>query len=221
VPAQGGAPDRDDGLTVRRRFLTRDGGPVDPAAVPHGSLVVVELELRATRPVENVAVSDLLPAGLEIQNPRIATRATGVDPDAVKAREPVSGPATATPPPAPPPVISPDPFAVDPFVSSPPPPPPVVEASSVAPETASAPAAKKRPALPRRPLNPSHIERRDDRLLLFADMNSSRVCFIHRYVVRAVTRGRFRLPAVRAECMYDPEIASRHGAGWVQVVEKD
>jgi uncharacterized protein YfaS (alpha-2-macroglobulin family) len=58
---------------------------------------------------------------------------------------------------------------------------------------------------------------RDDRLLLFANLGETGGRYVHRYLARAVTRGRFRVPAVQAECMYDPEIVSRHGAGWMEV----
>jgi uncharacterized protein YfaS (alpha-2-macroglobulin family) len=60
---------------------------------------------------------------------------------------------------------------------------------------------------------------RDDRLLIFGGASDYRGRYVHRYVTRAVTRGRFALPAVRAECMYDPSILSKNGAGWLEVVE--
>ncbi|MCX5710860.1 MAG: hypothetical protein NT060_02670, partial [Candidatus Omnitrophica bacterium] len=63
---------------------------------------------------------------------------------------------------------------------------------------------------------PDHIDVRDDRLLLFTDLPSTDT--IHfRYVVRAVTKGKFALPAVSASCMYDPSISSASGQGNIEV----
>ena len=67
-------------------------------------------------------------------------------------------------------------------------------------------------------IRPDRVEMRDDRLLLFTDINSGRES-IYRYVARAVTRGRFTLPAITASCMYDPDVISVNGAGTVNVVD--
>lgn len=65
----------DENLLVRREFLTRAGlGLPDEATFRQGDLVVVRLTLRSpatVAQVPNVAVADLLPAGLEIENPRL------------------------------------------------------------------------------------------------------------------------------------------------------
>jgi uncharacterized protein YfaS (alpha-2-macroglobulin family) len=62
------------GLEVSRQFLTRDGQPIAGDAVPQGSLVVVKFAVRATTgPVANVVLENLLPAGLEVENPRLST----------------------------------------------------------------------------------------------------------------------------------------------------
>lgn len=60
-------------LMVRRALLDRDGHPIN-RPVRHGELVVVKISLQTILPitVENVAVSDLLPACFEIENPRLA-----------------------------------------------------------------------------------------------------------------------------------------------------
>ncbi|AGW14588.1 alpha-2-macroglobulin family protein [Megalodesulfovibrio gigas] len=63
-----------DGLELQREFLTRDGKPVNMQALKQGDLVVMRTRLRSTvGGVDNVAVSTLLPAGLEVENPRLAT----------------------------------------------------------------------------------------------------------------------------------------------------
>ena len=67
-------PEEDAFLRVRRQFLTRDGQPLGRADFRQNDLVVVRVSLEsaaAAGNVANVAITDLLPAGLEIENPRI------------------------------------------------------------------------------------------------------------------------------------------------------
>lgn len=65
----------------------------------------------------------------------------------------------------------------------------------------------------------SRTERRDDRLVLFTHLRqgSNR----YRYLARAVTQGRFALPPIQAECMYDSGQKSTHGAGTIVVVPRE
>ena len=65
----------DKNLKVRRKWYTRDGSPLSETAVLHqGDLIVSEIQLSTgLRGVENLAVSDLIPAGFEIENPRLGT----------------------------------------------------------------------------------------------------------------------------------------------------
>ncbi len=56
-----------------------------------------------------------------------------------------------------------------------------------------------------------HIEQRDDRVLLFADVLDSGV-FNHTYMARATTPGTFAAPAARAEEMYAPRVYGRSQA---------
>lgn len=65
-------------------------------------------------------------------------------------------------------------------------------------------------------IEPTHVDMRDDRLLLFTDLSSANNLH-YRYVVRAVTKGKFILPAISASCMYDPSIVSISGQGYVEV----
>jgi uncharacterized protein YfaS (alpha-2-macroglobulin family) len=64
-----------NGLAVRRTFHTLDGNDLDPAAgtLKLGDLlyVVVEVENTSGADVENLALVDRLPAGFEIENPRL------------------------------------------------------------------------------------------------------------------------------------------------------
>jgi uncharacterized protein YfaS (alpha-2-macroglobulin family) len=65
---------RSEGLAVEQTFLDEEGHPLDLAAVRQGQLVVMRTRVKSlTGPVDNVAVQSLLPAGLEVENPRLAT----------------------------------------------------------------------------------------------------------------------------------------------------
>ncbi|NBC16150.1 MAG: hypothetical protein GVY18_02410 [Bacteroidetes bacterium] len=69
--------DRD--LLVRRRYLSERGSPItDLSTFEQGDLVIVELTMTSPETLDNVAVADLLPAGFEIENPRLQSR-KGID----------------------------------------------------------------------------------------------------------------------------------------------
>ncbi|GAB3245793.1 alpha-2-macroglobulin family protein [Larkinella harenae] len=63
--------EEDAGLRVRREFLNRDGLPV--TSFKQNDLVVVRISLASDNglPVNNVVITDMLPAGFEIENPRL------------------------------------------------------------------------------------------------------------------------------------------------------
>ncbi len=72
VPTDAAARPSSEGLEIERSFLTRDGGKADLAALEQGDLVVMKTRVRSVAgPVENVVVSNLLPPGLEVENPRL------------------------------------------------------------------------------------------------------------------------------------------------------
>ena len=74
ISSTGRVPEEDQYLRIRREFLDRNGQPVGATSFKQNDLVVVRLTLQAAETageVPNVAVTDLLPAGLEIENPRI------------------------------------------------------------------------------------------------------------------------------------------------------
>jgi uncharacterized protein YfaS (alpha-2-macroglobulin family) len=74
VPATGAVPALDQGLLVRRAWLNLAGEPQPLNGLQPGDLVVVRLTVDAQgADVENVVIEDLLPAGLEIENPAFAT----------------------------------------------------------------------------------------------------------------------------------------------------
>jgi uncharacterized protein YfaS (alpha-2-macroglobulin family) len=71
MSATGSYVEEDQGLRIRRTYLTRSGKPV--SALHQNDLIVVKLTLSSTNGllIDHVVVTDLLPAGFEIENPRI------------------------------------------------------------------------------------------------------------------------------------------------------
>jgi alpha-2-macroglobulin len=76
-PADGVA-EEDNGLIVRRTYLDRNGAPV--SSFRQNDLIVVKVTVASTNGlrVGNVVVTDLLPAGFEVENPRL-TELRGTD----------------------------------------------------------------------------------------------------------------------------------------------
>jgi uncharacterized protein YfaS (alpha-2-macroglobulin family) len=63
----------DKNLQIRREFLNRSGSPIGLSSIKQNDLIVIKLTLNTSAtPLEYVAISDLLPAGFEIENPRIS-----------------------------------------------------------------------------------------------------------------------------------------------------
>jgi uncharacterized protein YfaS (alpha-2-macroglobulin family) len=68
------------GLHIERRWLDREGKPVDANALAVGDLVRVEIVVSTNgNTIHNIAVVDALPGGLEVENPRLATSAETQD----------------------------------------------------------------------------------------------------------------------------------------------
>jgi len=74
VPLQPPA-NADHGMKIRREYRNADGAAVGDHALHSGELVQVVLTIESTTPLENVVIDDLLPAGLEIENPDLASSA--------------------------------------------------------------------------------------------------------------------------------------------------
>ncbi len=72
ISASGNYKEEDSYLKVRRRFFDRNGNPVSGNTFKQNDLIVigVTIEKSFSTPVENVVLTDLLPAGFEIENPR-------------------------------------------------------------------------------------------------------------------------------------------------------
>ncbi|HEX5757790.1 MAG TPA: MG2 domain-containing protein [Thermoanaerobaculia bacterium] len=136
VPADRAFQPAAAGLEVQREILSREGGPVNLGSVRQGDLVVLKTRVRSVSgPVWNVALVQLLPSGLEVENPRLETTETL------------------------------------PWVT--------------------------------RAGRPRHLDLRDDRILIFTDLPPDSWQEFYA-LARAVSPGRFRLPPVQAEAMYDP-----------------
>ncbi len=149
VPRGGKVKEEDSGFSVRRTILDMKGRPIISGKLVQGRLYRIKLTVKSQRALENLVITDLLPAGLEIENPDLRGSArlnTGTTQGHWRVR---------------------------------------------------------------------HVERRDDRMLIFADIWYW--TGEYNYVVRAVTCGKFTLPAVDAACMYDPGVYSVHGAGKLEV----
>jgi uncharacterized protein YfaS (alpha-2-macroglobulin family) len=136
-------PEEDSYLKVRREFYDRSGNRLNTTAFNQNDLIVVKISLQTTNgtTVPNVVVSDLIPAGFEIENPRIN----------------------------------------------------------------SLPGM----AWTEKATTPQHTDIRDDRIHLFTTASPSISEFY--YVVRAVTKGTFRMGPVSADAMYSGEYHSYNG----------
>lgn len=69
------------------------------------------------------------------------------------------------------------------------------------------------------PINVQYMDIRDDRLLLFTDLarNSKREFY---YMLRVVSKGKYQLPVIGADAMYDPEFHSYNGEVVIQIKEE-
>lgn len=138
-----------EGLEIERTFLDRDGKPLAEASVAQGDLVVARIRVRSTAGrVENLVVQNWLPAGFEVENPRLETS---------EQREWAD---------------------------------------------ANLPIA--------------YVDVRDDRVLLFAELPDAawRTGYA---LLRAVIPGRFRLPPVQVEAMYEPGLRATGPRGSFEV----
>jgi uncharacterized protein YfaS (alpha-2-macroglobulin family) len=74
ISASGEYTQEDKMLKVRRTYLDRKGKEVTSSSFKQNDLIVVRITLESTTKanVENVVITDMLPAGFEIENPRIS-----------------------------------------------------------------------------------------------------------------------------------------------------
>lgn len=127
-----------NGLEITRKYLDENGKPLNLSSVVQGQMVIATINVKSQREaIHNLVIVDLLPAGFEVENPRLASRGN---------------------------------IRFQPEIS----------------------------------LYPIYQDIRDDRLLIFLDQLSGSQSFS--YVLRAVTPGRFTIPNIYGEAMYDPDI---------------
>jgi hypothetical protein len=72
ISSSGAYKEEDSYLKVRKRFYDRFGKPITDNSFKQNELIIVgiTLEKSFSTPIENVVITDLLPAGFEIENPR-------------------------------------------------------------------------------------------------------------------------------------------------------
>jgi uncharacterized protein YfaS (alpha-2-macroglobulin family) len=149
VSATGAYKEEDKFIKVRREFFDRNGNMLRSPNFKHNDLIVVRVWLQSTNSsnVPNVVITDMLPAGLEIENPRLnGDRSFSWVRDAVR---------------------------------------------------------------------PEHIDFRDDRINMFVTATTKPQAFY--YVVRAVSKGTYKLGPVSADAMYNGEYHSYYGGGKVTI----
>ncbi len=72
IRTDGKIPIIDKSLQIRREFFKRDGSVADVSSVKQNELLVVKLTLSSSvSSLDNIAITDLLPGGFEIENPRL------------------------------------------------------------------------------------------------------------------------------------------------------
>lgn len=75
ISKNGDFKEEDNVLRVRKQFLSRDGNTISLSNVEQNDLIVVRISASTidNSSIENVVITDLLPAGFEIENPRLTS----------------------------------------------------------------------------------------------------------------------------------------------------
>lgn len=140
------------GLKVNRIYLDDQGRPLDYKNIKQSDIVVAKITMTALgENLNNVIVTDMLPAGLEIENPRLGSR-------------------------------------------------------------------HNMSWIGNKSVVPDYMDIRDDRLNIYLNLNWKGTTEFY-YVLRAVTAGKFVLPPVQAEAMYDPFKSSVANSGQIRVIK--
>lgn len=189
VPLATPPDERGKGIVVTRKFLALDSeNEIDTSHLASGQLVRVQLTLQSSLKLDDVALEDMLPAGLEIENPRLVGSANLVRSISRHGRHRNFSRLHSD----------------------------TDEASSESPGANADPNAKpNEPAIPAMSLD-TDPDIRDDRIVLFTAIDNGTCRY--EYLARAITVGTFTVPPVRAECMYDSATYSLTGAGTLTVV---
>jgi alpha-2-macroglobulin len=165
VPVAGNEEAEASGLGIEVNYIDDSGSPVDVARIKQGTDVTVNVEVRNTSSlkIDNIALTQIMPAGWEIQNERMeGTAATGERAETPR-RSPFDG--------------SPDATAAQ----------------------------------------ADYVDIRDDRVLQYFGLRPGQsIRFSTR--INAAYRGRYYLPSIQAEAMYDASKHARTKGLWTEVV---
>lgn len=73
ISASGAMKESDNYLKVRKRFFDRYGNPINGNTFKQNQLLIIQISLEKSfsGDIQNVVITDLLPAGFEIENPRV------------------------------------------------------------------------------------------------------------------------------------------------------
>jgi len=149
LPINGEVKEEDSYLNIRKAFFDRNGNQISKMNFKQNDLIVVRLTLTTEdqSSVSNVVITDILPAGFEIENPRLSAQSDM----------------------------------------------PWIKNSSV----------------------PEHFDIRDDRINLYTSAEKQTKYFY--YIVRAVSKGQFKMGPASADAMYNGEYHSYSGATSINV----
>ena len=149
LPLNGEVKEEDSYLSVRKMFFDRNGNILNSTTFKQNDLIVIRLALNTTdqSTVNNVVITDILPAGFEIENPRLSEQSDM----------------------------------------------PWIKGAS----------------------NPEHFDIRDDRINLYTTAEGKTKYYY--YVVRAVSKGKYKMGPVGADAMYNGEYHSYSGANTINV----
>lgn len=152
VPLDDVAEEYTRGIEISREYMDLNGDAVDLNSIELGQQVICKIEAIAENDqLEHVVINDMLPAGFEIENPRLKNSAS-------------------------------------------------------------------LRWLPESDPEIRYQDIRDDRLLLFTDLNTDKPVTYY-YSLRAIASGNFIVPPIMAECMYNPLIAGASSSARVVVSE--
>ena len=77
IPSDQAFQREQEGIEVERALLSREGNPISLDEVVQGDLIVLRSRVRSVAGlIQNVVVQNLLPSGLEVENPRLKTTET-------------------------------------------------------------------------------------------------------------------------------------------------
>jgi len=149
INASGAFEENDNFLRVRRTYFNRFGQTHSGLTFKQNELIVVRVAISSLNgsKIENIAITDMLPAGFEIENPRL---------NDLPQMDWITNKAT-----------------------------------------------------------PDYYDFRDDRVNLYTDARGSTKYYY--FLVRAVSRGKFKMGPIGADAMYNGEYHSYHGGGTVVV----